>query len=97
SWRRHDHTIHKGARVRFIPGMFPPADFDHLSSAALKSLVLKLLEEVAVLRRTVAAQRDEIARKRSLLRNDVVELERPVARGHPFGLRRGPLLAALVA
>jgi hypothetical protein len=37
--------------------MFPPADFDHLSSAALKSLVLKLLEEVAVLRRTVAALR----------------------------------------
>jgi hypothetical protein len=28
--------------------MFPPADFDHLSSAELKSLVLKLLEEVAV-------------------------------------------------
>jgi hypothetical protein len=42
--------------------MFSPADFDHLSSAELKSLVLKLLEEVAVLRRTVAAQRDEIAR-----------------------------------
>jgi len=39
-----------------------PPDIDALSAAELKSLVMKLLEEVTELRRTVAAQRDEIAR-----------------------------------
>jgi hypothetical protein len=40
----------------------PPADLDRLSHAELKDLVLKLLREMAELRRTVDAQRDEIAR-----------------------------------
>jgi hypothetical protein len=42
--------------------MLPAANVDSLSHAELKDLVLKLLEEMAELRRTVAAQRDEIAR-----------------------------------
>src|ERR1019366_3517352 len=42
--------------------MSPPPDIDSLSTAELKSLVLKLLQEVTELRRTIAAQRDEIAR-----------------------------------
>jgi hypothetical protein len=39
-----------------------PKNINDLSSGELKLLVVKLLEEVAGLRRTVAAQRDEIAR-----------------------------------
>src|SRR6266581_7161143 len=42
--------------------MVAPADLDGLTHAGLKGLVLKLLEQVAELQRTVAAQRDEIAR-----------------------------------
>jgi hypothetical protein len=42
--------------------MVPPADLDRLSHTELKGLVLQLFEMIAELQRTVAAQRDEIAR-----------------------------------
>ena len=42
--------------------MLPSADLDGLSPTDLRNLVVKLFEEVSELRRTVAAQRDEIAR-----------------------------------
>ncbi len=42
--------------------MSPPPDFDALSPAELKSLVLELFEKLAESERTIAALRDEIAR-----------------------------------
>jgi len=42
--------------------MVPPANLDGLSHAELKNLVVTLFEQMAELRRTVAAQADEIAR-----------------------------------
>ena len=42
--------------------MAPPSDLDILTHADLKGLVLKLLEQIAELQRTMGLQRDEIAR-----------------------------------
>ena len=46
--------------------MAPSPDIDDLSNAELRSLVVALLSKVADLQRTVAAQRDEIARLKGL-------------------------------
>jgi hypothetical protein len=42
--------------------MLPPANLDDLSHTELKNLVVALFEQVAELRRTIAAQAEEIAR-----------------------------------
>src|SRR6516162_3658920 len=42
--------------------MVPPANLDDLSHAELKNLVVALFEQIAELRRTIAAQAEEIAR-----------------------------------
>ena len=46
--------------------MLPRVDLDHLSSADLKALVIRLMERIAGLEHTVAALREEIARLKGL-------------------------------
>ena len=46
--------------------MLPRVDPDRLSPAELKTLVITLLERIAALEHTVAAQREEIARLKGL-------------------------------
>jgi hypothetical protein len=42
--------------------MVPPSNLDNLSHTELRNLVVALFEQVAELRRTVAAQADAISR-----------------------------------
>src|SRR4051794_17327469 len=46
--------------------MLPRVDLNHLSSADLKALVIRLMETIPALEHTVATQREEIARLKGL-------------------------------
>jgi hypothetical protein len=84
--------------------MAAPHNMDDLSNAELRALVVALLGEVADLKRTVAAQRDEIARLKGLKgRPDIkpsgmeqATSDRPKGAGRRFG-RRGRKPLARVA
>jgi hypothetical protein len=54
------------AALRFNIGVPPPLDPDALNSTQLKELVVQLLAEVAALKQTVMAQREEITRLKGL-------------------------------
>jgi hypothetical protein len=76
--------------------MVPPADLDRLSHAELKSLVIKLLEQVTELQRANAALRDEIARLKggpgrpTIKPSGMEKATEPPKSGGPQSPKRGP-------
>lgn len=67
-------------------------DFEHLSSAELKTLVIALLAKVTALERTVTAQRDEIARLKKVPGRPVIKpsgVESAAQPKSPAGQGRG--------
>jgi len=86
--------------------MSPPPDIEALSPAELKSLVVELFEELAEVRRTVAALRDEIARlkggpgrpdiKANVKPSGMEKASEPQPREPPSGRRRRGTRAKLV-
>ena len=73
-------------------GMVPPDNIDELSSADLRALVVALLGKVTDLQRTVAAQREEIARLKGLKGRPSIKpsgMERATTAGPKVSGRKG--------
>ncbi len=72
--------------------MVLPVDPDALSAAELKALVGTLLGKVAELERTVAVQREEIARKRGKTCGGQAGWQRALTRLGRYGMAAWPVM-----